>query len=111
MIATETFGDRMVIALNGRIDSANASAVEKTIMDHVAAGASRVVLDFSNLDYISSAGLRIVLILAKRLKQTGGRLAVYGFKPNIHSLFEVSGFLPLLTVCASQADALEKVSA
>ena len=111
MIETTEIADKTLIGLAGRIDSTNSGQIEAAILDRVRQGATRVVLDFSRLDYISSAGLRVVLILAKKLKQTGGRLAVCALKPNIHSIFEVSGFLPLLKVCATSEEALDAVGA
>lgn len=111
MIETRDIADKTLIELQGRIDSTNASKIEAEIMDKLRLGASRIVLDFEKLDYISSAGLRVVLILAKKLKQSGGRLAVCSMKPAIHSVFDVSGFLPLLKVCANSGEALETVGA
>ena len=90
------------------IDSANASAVEQQLLAKLAEGSGGVVIDFSRLDYISSAGLRIVLVVAKRMKQAGRRLVLTGFQPNIKDVFEISGFLNILDVAPTRADAVKR---
>ena len=68
----------------------------------------QLVLDFAALDYISSAGLRLVLVLAKRLKQAGGKLVIYGMQPHVREVFDISGFLAILNVTGTRAEALEQ---
>ena len=65
-----------------------------------------MVLDLARLDYISSAGLRVVLLLAKKLKQAGGALALCDIQPSVREVFEISGFLAILTVCDTRAQAV-----
>ena len=107
-VTFESVGSAHVIDLFGRLDSANASAVEQQLLGKLAEGSGGVVIDFSRLDYISSAGLRIVLVVAKRMKQAGRRLVLTGFQPNIKDVFEISGFLNILDVAATRADAVKR---
>jgi len=76
-------------------------------MAQVEKGEHRIVLDLGRLDYISSAGLRVVLLLAKKLKQLGGALILCDIQPNVREVFEISGFLTILKVCASREEAVE----
>ena len=69
-----------------------------------------LLFDFSELDYISSAGLRVVLVAAKRLKPLGGKLAVYGMQPQVKEVFEISGFLRILEIAHSREDAIRRVA-
>jgi stage II sporulation protein AA (anti-sigma F factor antagonist) len=110
-IATERSGDVLVLLPQGRLDSNNAAAVEGEILAHVTAGTNRIVVDFSGLDYISSAGLRVVLVVAKRLKQAGGALVLCRLPAHIREVFEISGFLSILKSADSREDALIAVSA
>lgn len=71
-LAIEKVGEVLVVSPEGQINSGNAAGIEADLLSHVEKGERRFVLDMSNLNYISSAGLRVVLVLAKRLKQ-GGR--------------------------------------
>lgn len=108
-VTFETVGSALVAGLLGRLDSANAAAVEAELLAHVAEGTGGVVVDFSRLDYISSAGLRIILMVAKRMKQSSRPLALCALQPNIKDVFEISGFLGILDVQGTRAQALAKV--
>jgi stage II sporulation protein AA (anti-sigma F factor antagonist) len=66
------------------------------------------VLDFAGLDYISSAGLRMVLVVAKRLKQESGLLVLCGMQPHVHEVFDISGFLAILNVEPTRSEALAR---
>jgi len=107
-ISHEQVGDVLVLSPTGQLNSTNSVAVESVVLGHVNGGANKLVLDFDKLDYISSAGLRVVLVLAKRLKQTGGKLVLAGLQPHIREVFDVSGFLAILTVAANREEALAK---
>jgi len=107
-IATETTASATVVLLQGQINSANAAGLEAEILALVNHGARGLVLDFAALDYISSAGLRMVLVLAKRLKQDGGQLVLCAMQPHVREVFDISGFLAILNVEGSRADALAR---
>lgn len=105
-IVTERSGDILVLLPQGRLDSNNAGAVEAEILALVAGGAHRVVMDFTSLDYISSAGLRVVLVVAKRLKQAGGTFVLCSLPSHIREVFEISGFLAILQAADTREAAL-----
>lgn len=105
LIPTEvTAANILVLAPQGRIDSSNATAAEAEVLDHLN-GHSRVVLDCAKLDYISSAGLRLVLIAAKHLKRSGGKLALCAMQPQVREVFDISGFASILTVVGTRSEA------
>lgn len=110
MIESDWVEEVLVVALKGRLDSVNASAVELSITDQIKQGANRLVLDFSEVPYVSSAGLRVVLVVAKRLKEVGGRLVLIGLTPSVHEVFAISGFLQILTVCDDRDAAMAKLA-
>ena len=83
----------------------------KDLLDHINGGARRLLLDFSKLQYISSAGLRIVLLAAKRIKSRGGRMALCSLNRQIHEVFEISGFSSILDILPSYDDAVARLSA
>ncbi len=106
MIPSETTSaDVLVLMPEGRLDSNNAAAAEAEVFALLDDGSARVVLDLDRLEYISSAGLRLVLMTAKRLKQVGGKLALCGLKPQVREVFEISGFVSILTVVGSRQEA------
>ena len=90
-----------VIALKGRLDSANAGELEKGLGDLFTQPGQKAVVDMEKLDYISSAGLRVVLMLAKRARQTGGRVLLSCLAPSVREVFEISGFLKIVEVAST----------
>ena len=107
-IATETTASATIVALQGQLNSANAGTIEAEVLGIVNGGMRNLVLDFSALDYISSAGLRMVLVVAKRLKQEGGQLVLCGMQPHVREVFDISGFLAILNVEPGRAEALAR---
>ncbi len=97
------------VRLSGRLDSATASGFEKPLQDLFTLPASRVLMDFSALDYISSAGLRVVLMAAKRAKQSQGALVLCSLQQQVRDVFEISGFLRILDVADDAASALQQL--
>jgi stage II sporulation protein AA (anti-sigma F factor antagonist) len=109
-LVTEKNGEILVVCPEGQINSANAAGIEAELLGQVEKGERHVVIDFSGVDYISSAGLRVVLLLAKRLKQQAGSLVLCGMQPHVHEVFDISGFLAILTVVDTRAAALAKMA-
>ncbi|MGE5477475.1 MAG: STAS domain-containing protein [Bacteroidales bacterium] len=100
----ETFGDATVLVPQSRVDSATAKAFEAKVLQVVNSGAPRVILDFSALDYISSAGLRVVLVGAK-MTRAPRKFVLCGMKPHIREVFDVSGFAKILSIQADRTTA------
>jgi anti-anti-sigma factor len=95
----------------GRIDSATGPAFEKDVLQQIDQGQRRMLIDFAELIYISSAGLRVVLLAAKRMKSAGGKLALCSLNPQIAEVFEISGFSRILDIHPSRDAALSTLSA
>jgi stage II sporulation protein AA (anti-sigma F factor antagonist) len=111
MIESEkTRGKVLVLRPVGRLDSNTITGAEAEMFSHLEKGENRIVLDLSQLDYISSSGLRLVLMMGKRLSLKGGKLALCGLKPQIREVFEISGFISIVTVVATREEAEAAVS-
>jgi len=106
--SSEKHGGILVVSLADQVNSANAPEVESAFLGHLDQGETRCVLDLSRLDYISSAGLRVILMAAKRLKQNSGRLVLCGLQPNVQEVLDISGFLSFLDVVESRAAAMAR---
>jgi anti-anti-sigma factor len=105
-IAHETSGDVVVARLAGRLDSNSAAAAEKHLTGLIGGATPRLVIDLSKLDYISSAGLRVLLLVARKIQQAHGRLALFGLAPGVREVFSISGFDTIFTVRDDAAAAL-----
>jgi len=94
-----------VIAPAGRIDTTTSGALEDAVRRTVDGGARDLLVDFAAVDYISSAGLRVCLVLAKRMRDLGGRLVLCGMPESVRQVFQLAGFMPLFIVEPSRREA------
>ena len=105
-IATEQQGNALILKPQGRIDSANADEFQKRLIAALGDRHSAVVADLEGISYMSSAGLRAILIVAKALRQRGARFALCSMTPVIADVFIISGFSKVISVFDSRAEAL-----
>lgn len=111
MITTEHINTVLVVSLKGQINSSNASEIQAQLLEQVSDAECRWLVDFNGLEYISSAGLRVVLLLAKRIREHQGSLVLCHMQPHVYEVFEVSGFLTLLTVVDTRQQGLSLLAA
>jgi anti-anti-sigma factor len=105
----EVLDDVLVIKLSGRLDGITSKLFsEKTNADEYAS-LSHVVLECKDLNYISSEGLRVMLMVAKKAKAQGGALTLASVNPSVNEVMEISGFGALLGVHANIADAIKAI--
>jgi anti-anti-sigma factor len=105
-ISEERLGDVLVVAPAGRIDSTTSGALERKLIERLAAGEKRLLIDLLGVEYISSAGLRVLLVAANRLKAGDGRLALCSLSQSVLEVFELAGFNSLCTIDPSREQAL-----
>jgi len=103
--------DVLIATLPERLDTNNAPATESAAVSEIDKGFTRVVIDCSNTTFISSAGLRVILKVAKLLHKENGALALCGLNEEISEVFEISGFLTLVNVFPSLTEAMDAVRA
>ena len=104
-IKEDAIGEAVVLIPQTRVDSATAKAFEGKVVAVVNSGAPRIIIDFCDLDYISSAGLRVVLVGAK-MTRAPRKFALCGMKPQIREIFDVSGFSKILAIHPDRDTAL-----
>jgi anti-anti-sigma factor len=97
-IEIEIKDKRCVVGLTGRLDAVTAPELEEKLSRVIDEGSLDLVLNLSGLEYVSSAGLRIFLVAAKKLKAAKGDLCLAGLKDNIKEVIEISGF-PSIMPC------------
>jgi anti-anti-sigma factor len=99
-------GNVVVMELTGRVDSTSAPALGTRVMAALEEAAPRLVLDLRGLEYISSAGFRVLLLAARRAEERHARLALCGLSKKVRELFELGGFLDLVPIVGSREEAL-----
>lgn len=88
--------DISVLAVRGRLDAVTAIQLEEQVAGWFEQSGTRLVFDMQGLDYISSAGLRVFLTTAKKMKVRNGRLCMAGLQENVKEVFTISGFIALI---------------
>lgn len=111
-IIEEKKANAAIFILKGRFDSSTSSEVEKTILASINQGTKNIILDFSSLDYISSAGIRALVHCHKEIEKKQGRILLSSVPKPIENVLYITGFLPYFKVFEGQSqaiDALEKL--
>ena len=106
-IANETISGVLIAAPEGRIDGATSADFYASLEDLVEPSDEPVIVDFTNLHYISSAGLRVLLLIKKYLHKLDRQMAVYGLSPSIREIFEISGFSKIISVQDTRQEAID----
>ncbi len=109
-ITSEKIGDALVIALTGRLDANTSTEFQEQILTKIDAGDNILAVDFSQVDYISSAGLRVLLMAVKKIKTSAGKMALFALKASIKEVFEIAGFTAIFQIFQSQDEALASFS-
>lgn len=101
-------GEVLVLRLKGRLDAVSSPVAEKKVFEFINNGHSKLILDFSNIAYLSSAGMRMLLSTTKRLKSLSGKLVVCNITSNVMDVLKMSGFDHVLELSKSEEDALHR---
>lgn len=95
-----------VAAFGPRLDASTAGETGSALDDLIRGAAAKLLCDFSLTEFISSAGLRLLLSTAKKLKDSGGELVLCSLSPFVHDELEMGGLVPFFTICGSEDEAL-----
>ena len=96
-----------ILALSGRLDASSSPEFREKILQLIEDGTKKVILDCENLDYISSAGLRVVLEATKEIKRNEGKIMLCALQDYIKEVFEVAKFDAFLAIGASVEEAIK----
>jgi anti-sigma B factor antagonist len=96
------------IKLTGRLDADSAPAAEATVKELLQQGKSKLLFDLGELDYISSAGLRVILMTVKALQGQKGKLLLSSLRPYVREIFDVSSFSSIIPITETVEAGLEQ---
>src|SRR5262245_49528763 len=106
-ISEDKKADALIVGLEGRLDATTAKMFEDKILGVIKSGAQRLVVDLSQLEYISSSGLRVFLLAVKRLQATDGKIVLCGLQDNGRQVFDLAGFSSILSIFGSRDEAIQ----
>ena len=96
-INTFANGNTLTISVEGRLDTVTAPELEQQVKS-IPGDVQKLIFDFLKLEYISSAGLRVLLTAQKLMNRQGGAMAITGASEDIRDIFEITGFSGILTL-------------
>lgn len=93
-----TSGDYKIVSVQGRIDTTNAGDFERPLVEMIDGGTNHLILDCAGLNYISSSGLRVFLVIQKKILGQKGKFRLCNLQPAIKEIFDISGFSSIFSV-------------
>ena len=105
-IITRTANDVLVVDMSGSLDTSTSGYAYDEMVKIAKSGSTKVLVNLKDVDYISSAGLRIILIASKLLKTSRGQMRLCEPNKLVREVLEMSGFHSLLRVDETEVDAL-----
>lgn len=99
----------LTLTLSGRLDADTTAKFGEVLGGSIDGGHHKIVLDLSGVDYVSSVGLRALILAAKRLAPLGGKIVLCGPQERIRHLLEIAGFTSIFTIVATRDEAMEQL--
>lgn len=107
-ITEYSIADKLLTKLSGRLDGVNSDDINKYIASILDKGRRNVIFDFSDVSFLSSAGLRVLLINQKKMTAAGGEIAIFKITSNIREVFRLSGFLKIFRIIENEDEFEDK---
>jgi anti-sigma B factor antagonist len=101
--------DLLIIGIEGALDTNTSGQLESTFAEHLDRGARRIILELTEMEYVSSVGLRVFLSSLKRLRASEGRLVLSGLNEEVREIFDMAGFSPLFEITPSLDEARSRL--
>src|ERR1700731_4194220 len=100
----EEKGDVIVIRVQGRLDAASSPQLEKKINSIIESGHFKLILNLSGVDYLSSAGMRLMLSISKKLKHLEGKIVACGLNEDVMDVIKMAGFHQVLELYPTEEE-------
>lgn len=107
-VKDEMHGDILILHLSGRLDAVSSPTAERKVFDYINNGQQKLLLDFADISYLSSAGMRMLLSVTKKLKTLSGKLVICTVTPGVMDVLKMSGFDHVLEISKTQEDGLRR---
>jgi anti-anti-sigma factor len=110
-IAKEQVGETKVATVSGRLDGIYSTNFSNQIAELITGTGAKILIDFTDIDFVSSAGLRALLVLMKKATATGSVFALCGVNEQVREVLDISGFAPMFSIYPSRAEGLAALNA
>lgn len=106
-IELEEIDRKVILRIDGRIDASSAQILDRKVNQLIDEHHSQLVLDFTRVDYLSSAGMRVLLAATKKLKSKKGNLILFSLSEEVSEIINLAGFDKILHICSTEKEALQ----
>ncbi len=107
-VYTEQRDGASIVNLKGRVDASTSGQIHEKIMDEIEGGCNKIIIDFSEVSYISSAGLRVLIYASKAMVKSSGAFSICSVSKNIEKILQISGLTGLFDIHADVESSLNK---
>jgi anti-sigma B factor antagonist len=108
-ITQENIDNIAIVSLKGRLNVTTTADLEQVFNALLAENRTKILVECRELEYISSAGLRVLLAAAKQFKKISGEIALAGLSQNVKQVFEISGFTSIFTIYTTRDEAVKSM--
>lgn len=108
-INLDTVEGHTVVSLAGQIDSTASKEFEERLVEIIDGGQHTMIIDFLNVKFISSAGLRVLLLAAKKVKPYGGKVILCNLSKDVREVFDISGFSSIFSIYDTVSEAVQSI--
>ncbi len=106
-----SFGEHLMkVSLVGRLDTPGVDRIETRFVASLVPGSNSAIVDLSEVDFVSSMGIRMLVSAAKSLRTRQAKLALYGAQPTILQMFEAVALQKIIPICATEAEAIAAIA-
>ncbi|MCP5469374.1 MAG: STAS domain-containing protein [Chlamydiales bacterium] len=105
-VVVEEKGEIIIVRVKGRLDAASSPQLEKTVNSIIDGGHFKVVLNFSDVEYLSSAGMRLMLAISKKLQQLEGKVVACNLSDDVMEVIKMAGFNQVIEFYPNEAESL-----
>jgi len=109
IIKTDKIDHINIFSIQGRLDSNSSGDLERQLIPLIDQGETHFILDFSALEYISSAGLRVLLQAAKKLHNVHGKMVLCSVKSEVKQVFDIAGLTPIFPMSNDPNSAVKSI--
>jgi len=108
-IEEEVRGDTLILRMTGRLDAISSPPAESKVVGYINGGRNKLLIDMGGIDYLSSAGMRMLLSVAKKIKAHTGKFVLVAVTPNVMDILRMSGFDRILEIAQNEEEGLKKL--
>jgi len=106
-VEIEEVDDKIVLHIDGRLDAPSTPILEKKLNALIDEGKLDLLLDFSKVEYLSSAGMRLLLSASKKIKSKNGKIVIFSIHDDVMDIIKLAGFDKILNICRTEQEALQ----